>query len=99
MAGFSNEHLQLDVVALGVDVKSTYKNEGYAVISGTSMATPHISSALALIIKIGEKQFQRNLTESEVYGLMLKCCCSLNYKKSLEGNGIPKLKDINKHCK
>jgi major intracellular serine protease len=99
MAGFSNEHLQLDVVALGVDVKSTYKNEGYAVISGTSMATPHISSALALIIKIGEKQFQRNLTESEVYGLMLKCCCSLNYKKSLEGNGIPKLTDINKHCK
>ena len=99
MAGFSNEHLQLDVVALGVNVKSTYKNEGYAILSGTSMATPHISSALALIIKIGEKQFQRELTESELYGLMLKCCCSLNNKKSLEGNGTPKLNDIDKHCK
>lgn len=99
MAGFSNEHLQLDVVALGVNVKSTYKNEGYAVLSGTSMATPHISSALALIIKIGEKQFKRDLTESELYGLMLKCCCSLDYAKSLSGNGTPKLSEINKHCK
>jgi major intracellular serine protease len=99
MAGFSNEHLQLDVVALGVDVQSTYKNGGYAILSGTSMATPFISSALALIIKIGEKQFQRTLTESELFGLMLKCCCSLDYKKSLAGNGIPKLSDIDKHCK
>jgi major intracellular serine protease len=99
MAGFSNEHLQLDVVALGVNVKSTYKDEGYAVLSGTSMATPHISSALALIIKIGEKQFKRKLTESELYGLMMKCCCSLDYEKSLSGNGTPKLSDIDKHCK
>jgi major intracellular serine protease len=99
MAGFSNEHLQLDVVALGVNVKSTYKNEGYAILSGTSMATPHISSALALIIKIGEKQFKRQLTESELYGLMLKCCCSLDYKKSLVGNGTPKLSEIDQHCR
>lgn len=98
MAGFSNEHLQLDVVALGVDVKSTYKNGGYAILSGTSMATPFISSALSLVIKIGEKQFQRTLTESEIYGLMVKSCCSLEYEKSLEGNGIPKLTDINKLC-
>lgn len=99
MAGFSNEHLQLDVVALGVNVKSTYKNGGYAILSGTSMATPFISSALSLIIKIGEKQFQRVLTESELFGLMLKCCCSLDYKKSLAGNGVPKLGDIDKLCK
>lgn len=99
MAEFSNEHLQLDVVALGVKVKSTYKNEGYAILSGTSMATPHISSVLALIIKIGERQFQRELTESELFGLMLKCCCSLDYKKSLVGNGIPKLSELDKFCK
>jgi major intracellular serine protease len=99
MAGFSNEHLQLDVVALGVNVFSTYKDGGYAVLSGTSMATPHISSALALIIKIGEKQFKRKLTESEVFGLMLKTCCSLDYAKSLSGNGTPKLSEIDKHCK
>jgi major intracellular serine protease len=98
MAGFSNEHLQLDVVALGVNVKSTFKNEGYAILSGTSMATPFISSALALIINIGEKQFKRTLTESELYGLMMKCCCSLEYEKSLEGNGIPKLSELHNHC-
>jgi major intracellular serine protease len=98
MAGFSNEHLQLDVVALGVKVKSTFKNGGYAILSGTSMATPHISAILALIIKIGEKQFQRKLTESELYGLMVKCCCSLDYEKSLEGNGLPKLSTLDKHC-
>lgn len=98
LAGFSNEHLQVDIIAAGVNVKSTYPKSKYAVLSGTSMATPHIAGALALVIKIGEKQFRRSMEQSEIYALLVKCCCSLGYQKSSEGNGIPELSKINEHC-
>lgn len=97
LAYFSNEHLEVDVIAPGIRVKSTYPG-GYATLSGTSMATPHISGALALIINYGEKAFKRTLTESEIFALMVKCCCSIGYKKSSEGNGIPNLLNVEHHC-
>ena len=98
LANFSNNNLQVDIIGAGVKVTSTYPKSQYAVLSGTSMATPHISGALALIIKTGEKQFRRTLTESEIFALLTKCCCSLGLKKSSEGNGLPELTKINQEC-
>ena len=98
LAFFSNNHLQVDIIAAGVKVLSTYPVQQYAMLSGTSMATPHISGALALIINIGKKQFKRELTESELFSLLVKTCCSLGYEKSSEGNGLPELSQINKEC-
>jgi major intracellular serine protease len=98
LAPFSNNHLEVDVIAAGVDVISTYPTSKYAVLSGTSMATPHVSGALALIINIGERQFKRELTESEIYALLVKTCCSIGYEKSSEGNGLPELTNIYKEC-
>ncbi|UCC93690.1 MAG: S8 family peptidase, partial [Thermoplasmata archaeon] len=43
VAAFSNYDADLDFVAPGVSVLSTYKNGGYATGSGTSMACPHVS--------------------------------------------------------
>ncbi len=40
---------EVEVAAPGVSVESTYKDGGYAVYSGTSMATPHISGLAARI--------------------------------------------------
>lgn len=98
LAEFSNNNLEVDVIAAGVKVLSTYPKSQYAVLSGTSMATPHISGALALIINIGEKQFKRMLTESEIYALLTKCCCTLGYEKSSEGHGLPELTKIYGAC-
>lgn len=98
LAYFSNNHRQVDVIAAGVKVMSTYPSSQYAALSGTSMATPHVSGLLALLIKLGEKKFGRTLTESEIYALLVKTCSGLGYAATSEGHGIPELSQLDKRC-
>ena len=54
LAGFSNSGPHVEVAGPGVSVKSTYKKNGYATLSGTSMACPHAVGVAALIwVKLG----------------------------------------------
>ncbi|MES2059844.1 MAG: S8 family peptidase [Patescibacteria group bacterium] len=50
-ATFSNFGSPVSIGAPGVSILSTWLNNSYATLSGTSMATPHVSGAAALYIK------------------------------------------------
>lgn len=49
LASFSNYGDYIDVVAPGVNIASTYTNNRYAALSGTSMASPHAAALAAMI--------------------------------------------------
>ncbi|EOP29562.1 MULTISPECIES: S8 family peptidase [Bacillus] len=90
IAPFSESNKNVDLVGPGVEIYSTYKNGTYAKLSGTSMATPHISGGAALIIKHCESknEFDRTLSEDEIYAQLIKRTAALDDSKQSVGNGL-----------
>ena len=92
-AEFSNSNLVVDVVAPGVDIISTYPNNQFAIMSGTSMAAPYVSGSLALIKNWSKEEFQRDLTQEELYAQLVKYTKNIGYPRTVQGNGLVYLKE------
>ncbi|WP_443028989.1 S8 family peptidase [Sporosarcina sp. G11-34] len=85
---FTNSHDEIDLVAPGEKILSTYLNGKFATLSGTSMAAPHVSGALALIKGLVNNSFGRELSERELYAQLIKRTVPLGFPQRIEGNGL-----------
>jgi subtilisin len=68
---FSNYGDTLDIMAPGEEILSTYLNGQYAVLSGTSMATPHVAGVVALMIAYMRTQ-GKTLTPDQIKNLLIR---------------------------
>lgn len=50
----------MDLTGPGAEVNSTYKDGYYKILNGTSMATPHVSAAAALVLSIPAGAYDLN---------------------------------------
>lgn len=93
------EHMKPDIVASGVDVISTYKNQSYNTGTGTGISSSIVSGVLAVIIDYITEQSEGD--EVPLYNQMLKTYLMLGatkkeiykYPNPIQGYGILNLKD------
>lgn len=74
---------EIDLAAPGANINSTYMGGGYAVLSGTSMATPHVTGAAALII-----ENKPTYTPDQVLGVLTLTADNLGLVAIKQGAGL-----------
>jgi subtilisin family serine protease len=90
LAGFSNAGIETDLTGAGVAIVSTYPG-GYAVMSGTSMAAPAITGAVARLLAKETRILTaaRDQERSDaIVALALRSAVSLGFGPEFEGAGL-----------
>ncbi len=79
---WSSRGPEVELTAPGVDVYSTVPR-GYDTMSGTSMATPHVSAAATLL-----KAYDYTLNNTEIREILDSTAEDLGYNSTIQGNGL-----------
>jgi len=72
------------IVAPGVNIFSSWLSGGYATLSGTSMATPHVTGTIALMLHTNP-----TLTPSMVKNILFTTACTTNTTPSCSTGAVP----------
>lgn len=89
-AYFTCHGSEIDFAAGGVDVYSTYLDNRYAELSGTSMATPVITGVVALIVAEARARGE-TITPKQVYEKLVSIAVDVDQpgRDEYTGHGIP----------
>ncbi|MBG9597788.1 hypothetical protein ABE17_13135 [Bacillus mycoides] len=91
ISSFSNSNNRIDFVAPGEKILSTYLEGTYAELTGTSMAAPHVTGLVSLLINYLDLNNSPYKYE-KIYTYLLNNCKDLNISEKLQGNGLIEIK-------
>ena len=72
IAYFSSRGDEVDFASPGVSIYSTFLNQQYSRMSGTSMACPFMAGVVALLISKWRKDGKKNYTVDEIKGMLMQ---------------------------
>ncbi|MBI4668772.1 MAG: S8 family peptidase [Elusimicrobia bacterium] len=83
LADFSSKGPEVDVIAPGDDILSTFKGGVYRELSGTSMASPHVAGVAALILSRNSA-----LSNVQVKSIIEETATNLELPADSQGRGL-----------
>lgn len=88
VAAYSSSYDGIDLTAPGTDIYSTWPNEGHKVLSGTSMAAPHVTALVLRIYAAFRQREGRYPACEEVEPIIWQHVKKLNQRSELVGRGL-----------
>jgi subtilisin family serine protease len=94
IASFSNVGPEIDLTGPGVGVISTFPNDAFAVLDGTSMASPAVTGAAAKLLAANPAALALPRTQErsdKFASLVLNAAKTLGFPATFEGQGLIKI--------